>query len=62
MRSWEFKGEQQFLSLLYESNRFNVAVCLFSNRSQVESDCGKNKKEAQKAQTSVLLMQKNGEF
>ena len=61
MRSWEFKGEQQFISLLYESNRFN-AVCLFSNRSQVESDCGKNKKEAQKAQTSVLLMQKNGEF
>ena len=55
MRSWEFKGEQQFISLLYESNRFNV-VCIFSNRSQRESNCGKNKKEAQKAQTSVLLM------
>ena len=40
MRSWEFKGEQQFISLLYESNRFNVAVCVFSNRSQVQSDCG----------------------
>ena len=52
----EFKGEQQFISLLYETNWFNVTICLFSNRSQVGSDCGKNKKEAQKAQRSVLLM------
>ena len=29
-------------SLLYETNRFQVAVRLFSNRSQMTSKCGKN--------------------
>ena len=28
--------------LLYKTNRFHVAVCLFSNRSQRTSKCGKN--------------------
>ena len=31
-----------FNSLLYKTNRFQVAVCLFSNRSQRTSKCGKN--------------------
>ena len=33
-----------FNSLLYKTNRFQVAVRLFSNRSQMTSKCGKNKK------------------
>ena len=32
-----------FISLLYKTNRFHVAVRLFSNRSQKTSKCGKNK-------------------
>ena len=35
-----------FNSLLYKTNRFQVAVHLFSNRSQMTSKCGKNKKVA----------------
>ena len=31
-----------FSSLLYKTNRFQVAVRLFSNRSQRTSKCGKN--------------------
>ena len=31
-----------FYSLLYKTNRFRVAVRLFSNRSQRTSECGKN--------------------
>ena len=31
-----------FNSLLYKTNRFQVAVRLFSNRSQRASKCGKN--------------------
>ena len=31
-----------FVSLLYKTNRFHVAVRLFSNRSQKTSKCGKN--------------------
>ena len=42
--------------LIYLTNRFKVAVCLFSNRSQMTSKCGKNKKVAHKAQLSVSLM------
>ena len=41
-------------SLLYEKNRFQVAVRLFSNKSQRTSKCGKNKKAAHEAQPSVL--------
>ena len=33
---------EYFNSLLYETNRFHVAVCLFNNRSQRTSKCGKN--------------------
>ena len=32
-----------FRSCLYLTNRFHVAVRLFSNRSQMTSKCGKNK-------------------
>ena len=38
------------------TNRFQVAVCLFSNTSQMTSKCGKNKKVAHEAQPSVSLM------
>ena len=38
------------------TNRFQVAVRLFSNRSQMTSKCGKNKKVAHEAQPSVSLM------
>ena len=31
-----------FNSLLYKTNRFQVAVRLFSNRSQMMSKCGQN--------------------
>ena len=41
---------------LYLTNRFHVAVRLFSNRSQMTSKCGKNKKVAHKAQPSGSLM------
>ena len=37
-------------------NRFHVAVLLFSNRSQMTSKCGKNKKVAHEAQPSVSLI------
>ena len=38
------------------TNRFQVAVRLFSNRSQMTSKCGKKKKVAHEAQPSVSLM------
>ena len=41
---------------IYLTNRFHVAVRLFSNRSQMTSKCGKNKKVAREAQPSVSLM------
>ena len=40
----------------YLTNRFQVAVLLFSNRSQMTPNCGKNKKVAHKVQPSVSLM------
>ena len=40
----------------YLTNKFHVAVRLFSNRSQMTSKCGKNKKVAHEAQPSVSLM------
>ena len=36
------------------TNRFQVAVRLFSNRSQMTSKCGKNKKVAHKAITECV--------
>ena len=38
------------------TDRFQVAVRLFSNRLRMTSKCGKNKKVAHEAQPSVLLM------
>ena len=38
------------------TNRFYVAVRLFSNRSQMTSKCGKNKKVAHEVQPSVSRM------
>ena len=35
--------------MIYLTNRFHVAVRLFSNRSQMTSKCGKNKKVAHNA-------------
>ena len=40
-----FEIKKAFL-VLYLTNRFHVAVRLFSNRSQMTSKCGKNKKVA----------------
>ena len=34
---------------IYLTNRFHVAVRLFSNKSQMTSKCGKNKKVAHEA-------------
>ena len=45
-----------FSLMIYLTNRFQVAVRLFSNRSQMTSKCGKNKKVAHEAQPSVSLM------
>ena len=47
------------LTCLYQitvrlTNRFHVAVRLFSNRSQMTSKCGKNKKVAHKAITECV--------
>ena len=44
------------ISMLHLTNTFHVAVRLFSNRSQMTSKCGKNKKVAHEAQPSVSLM------
>ena len=41
---------------MYLTNRLHFAVRLFSNRSQMTSKCGKNKKVAHEAQPSVSLM------
>ena len=35
--------------VFYLTNRFHIAVRLFSNRSQMTSKCGKNKKVAHEA-------------
>ena len=40
----------------YLTNRFHVAVLLFSSRSQMTSKCDKNKKVAHEAQPSVSLV------
>ena len=40
----------------YLTNRFHVAVPLFSNRSQMTSKCGKNNEVAHEPQASVSLM------
>jgi len=43
-------GENVVVSnVLYLTNRFHFAVHLFSNRSQMTSKCGKNKKVAHEA-------------
>ena len=42
--------------MFYLTNRFQVAVRLLSNRSQMTSKCGKNKNVAHEAQLSVSLM------
>ena len=41
---------------VYLTNRLQVAMCLFSNRSQMTSKCSKNKKVAHEAQLSVSLL------
>ena len=39
---------------IHLTNRFHVAVRLFSNRSQMTSKCGKNKKVAHEAQPEKM--------
>ena len=45
-----------YITVVYLTNRFHVAVRLFSNRSQMTSKCGKDKKVVHEAQPSVSLM------
>ena len=45
-----------YITVDYLTNRFHVAVLLFSNRSQMTSKYGKNKKLAHEAQRSVSLI------
>ena len=45
-----------WLQFVFVTNRFQVSVHLFSNRSQLTSKCGKNKKVAHEAQPGVSLM------
>ena len=49
------RSERAAVSAIYLINRFQVAVRLFGNRSQMTSKCGKNKKVAHEAQPSVSL-------
>ena len=44
-------GREEYgtVNMFYLTNRFHVAVRLFSNRSQMTSKCGKNKKVAHEA-------------
>ena len=42
--------------MLYLTNRFQVAVRLFSNRSQMTSKCDKNKKVAHEAQPVKMFL------
>ena len=44
------------MSCVNLTNRFHVAVCLFSSRSQKTSKCGKNKEVAHEPQASVSVM------
>ena len=46
---WEHEPHPNFYGCFYLTNRFHVAVRLFSNRSQMTSKCGKNKKVALEA-------------
>ena len=41
---WMIYKWKLFLGKIYLTNRFHVTVRLFSNRSQMTSKCGKNKK------------------
>ena len=41
---------------IHLTNRFQVAMRLFINRSQMTSKCGRNKKVAHEAQPSVSLV------
>ena len=42
--------------VVHLTNRFQVAMRLFSSRSQMSSKCGRNKKVANEAQPIVSLM------
>ena len=56
LMAFESIAHSAFGLMGYLTNRFHVAARLFSNRSQVTSKCGKNKKVAHEAQPSVSLM------
>ena len=47
---------QRNQEIVYLTNRFYVAVCLFSNRSQMTSKCRKNKEVAHEPQENVSLL------
>ena len=54
--NYNMQYESDMTAVVYLTNRFQVAVHLFSNRSLMTSLCGKNKKVAHEAQRSVSLM------
>ena len=58
MSKWKyFKNIEIFFPyIVFLTNRLQVAVRLFRNKSQRTSKCGKNKKVAHEAQPSVSLM------
>ena len=49
------KANNSVVAMLYLTDRFRVAVRLFSNRSQMTSKCGKNKKVAHEAQLMMMF-------
>ena len=50
------QSDDSYYVKLWLTNRFQVAVRLFSNRSQMKSKCDRNKKVAHEAQPSVSLI------
>ena len=56
MQSKGCKANHFIAIVIKLTNRLQVAVRLFNNRSQMKSKCGKNKKVAHEPQASVSLM------
>ena len=54
--SWYYPNSLLYCIMQYLTNRFHVAMRLFSNRSQMTSKCRKNKEVAHEPQASVSLL------
>ena len=53
--AWQLISKDCCSEVKKSTNRFHVAVRLFSNRSQMTSKCGKNKKVAHEAKLAVAV-------